>query len=114
VSAEILIARIESAEIEIEDHGMLTLWLHLKHSRGNQGFGGYYVKDTLGIWVQEIFRICEVNAWAKLRGKFIRIRQNDMIIEAIGHPFEDQWFNPRELFTRQREMREESREKVSV
>jgi hypothetical protein len=99
VSAEILIARIESAEIEIEDHGMLTLWLHLKHWRGNQGFGGFAVKDTLGVWMNEIFKICEVYKWSEVKGHYIRIRLHDnYTIEAIGHPFEEIWFSPRQMF----------------
>lgn len=96
-------AIIESSNLYIEDHGILTISLILKLPCGGVSFGGFnlgYSREDLtkcycGYWVEKILEVCSVSDWKDLQGKVIRAKfENNMII-AIGHPIKDIWFEPR-------------------
>lgn len=103
---EILNAKIESADLFIEDHGILTMRLILNLSNGcGCAFGGYslsYSRKNINIsplayWVENILVICDANNIKELNGKIIRAKiENDLIV-AIGHPIKDTWFEPRNI-----------------
>jgi len=106
-------AQIESTMLGIEDHGMMSAWLHLKVRGGGQGFGGF-VLDTVGDkekftrkphaacggFVAEVLRVVGVEKWESLPGKHLRIRRiSDWgKIVAIGNIINDEWFCPEEYF----------------
>ena len=103
--SEIKNAIIRKAEIQISDHGFLTIWLMLDYSKNStQGFGGYSLLgqdfDTGGFWIKKILEIADVMDWSKLAGKCVRVKGGGFgkDIQAIGHITEDKWFNPKEEF----------------
>lgn len=102
-------AVIKSVSIEIEDHDMLTAWLHLDYGNEGQGFGGYGIylpknfkhhelKSTAGHFIYRCLEIGGVSRWSDLKGKTIRVRCEHSKVHAIGHIVNDDWFNPSEDF----------------
>jgi len=96
-------AIIESADLNTEDFGVLTLWLMLKYDGGGQGFGGYCLynpheknpKNYAGLFIYQCMRIAGVEHFSKMVGKAIRVRiGDDGKIKEIGHIIEDKWFDP--------------------
>ena len=111
--SEIRNAIVESSRIEIEDHGMLTVWLFMDYGdSGHQGFGGYalYLPSDFkhhsktshaGHWIFRCLEMCGVTDWSQVRGKTVRCRIEQGKIEAIGHIVENKWFCPEEELTSQ-------------
>lgn len=99
---EISNAVIRSVELGIEDHGILTAFLHLEHERGHQGFGGYILyspnsgRDVSGKFIWRCLEVLEVRDWNDLKGKSLRIKIGEGLIRSIGHVIKDQWFTPSE------------------
>lgn len=91
-------AQITYTKIEIEDHGILTLWIGLDYGGTAQAFGGYDVRRNLSTWVQKIFEVLEVREWDDIKGKTIRVKSNHSSVYAIGHFMKDKWFAPKEIF----------------
>ena len=91
---EIKNARITSAEIEIENHGILTCWLYLDYDGAGQGFGGYEITLNAGWWIDRILKTVGVQNWADLEGKNIRAEVEHIKVHRIGHIIEDRWFDP--------------------
>lgn len=93
---------IKSAEICIEAHGLLTLWLLLDFGDStSQGFGGWCLynsnfpdKDRAGRFIQRVLEIADVRSWEELPGKTIRVRASLTRVHAIGHILKDDWFTP--------------------
>jgi len=105
-------AVIDGAEINF-DRDCLSAWVHLDYGGSGQGFGGYVLllgpsythrkaseegPNYAGIFIEQVMRMAGVDAWSKLPGKTIRVRQTHSGIEAIGHIVKDVWFWPREVF----------------
>lgn len=106
---EIRNAIINNATLEIDDHGVLTVWLYLNYGGSGQGFGGYalYLPDgfkhhniwgVAGHFIYRILQIADVKNWDQLQGKTIRVKQDDRSVYAIGHIVKDDWFCPKEDF----------------
>lgn len=104
-------AIIKSTSLSIEDHGVLSAWLHLDYGGSGQGFGGYMLaplelkraEATLnfaGIFIARTLQIVGVGKWENLAGKTIRVRIEGGLAREIGHFINDEWFNPREVFER--------------
>lgn len=88
-------AIIHSADILIDDHGLLTCWLDLRYGGSGQGFGGYALDNITGArFIRRILDTVGVTKWRDLAGKAIRV-QNDLgKVYAIGHIVENRWFAP--------------------
>src|SRR5262245_13714484 len=93
-------AKIESASIQIEDHGILTCMLFLKILGGSQGFGGYNNNSNLSWYLKRLFVVLDVQSFEDLAGKYVRVQSKDGLLVAIGHIVEDRWFNPGEELKR--------------
>lgn len=77
------IAHVESTFLGWEDHGILTVWVHMRYGVGHQGAGGYALDeydDTLerrighkcGIdFITGVMRACGVNEWDKVKGRTV-------------------------------------------
>lgn len=102
-------AVIESAQITIDDNGLLGAWLIVDYGGSGQGFGGYALylpksfthhelKSVAGHFIFSVMVIAGVTKWDDLKGKAIRVRGNRSEIEAIGHIIKDDWFYPRHDF----------------
>ena len=106
-------AIITKVDVEIEDHGFLTMsiWVSYGNSSG-QCFGGYYLYNDYkwnknaggpnyaGRFIHQALRIAGVNSVSAMAGKAIRVEKEDEwgFITAIGHITEDLWFKPKEEF----------------
>lgn len=96
---EIENAQIKKAEIFIEDHGILTAFLTLGFSGGlQQGFGGYNLDKEMSAFVRGVLETVGVQKWDNLSGKIVRIKSEDGLIKGIGHPLDDKWFYPEDIF----------------
>lgn len=94
-------AIIESTMLGIEDHGMITCFLHLNYGGSGQGFGGYSLEsmDSKGItFIRKILETVGVDKWEQLKGKYVRARWEHNKCHAIGHIIEDKWFSPEEFY----------------
>lgn len=101
-------AIIKSVNLGIEDHGILTCFLHLEFDSAGQGFGGYSLdtydeklKKRVGhaFGTQFILRVLEtvgVDNWEDLEGKTIRFDTKDGLIIGIGHIIKNKWFYPKD------------------
>lgn len=103
-------AQIEGTMLGIEDHGILTAFVHCKWREClHCGFGGYsfdtynsYSKkregSAYGAWfIRRVLDTVGVDKWEDLKGRYIRIKTagwGDGIL-AIGHITEDKWFEPK-------------------
>lgn len=94
-------ATIKSVSLGIEDHGLLTAYLHLDYGGTSQGFGGYCL-DAKGanycaIFIRGCLDTTRKREWKDLPGTVIRVRHGEAhLIEAIGHAIEDSWFYPKQ------------------
>lgn len=97
---EIKNAVITSTEIEIEDHGILTLWLNLDYGGSVQGFGGYSLDNHAfcAVFIRRCLEVVGVHKWSEMRGKTIRVALDKPygLIQGIGNIIKDEWFYPRE------------------
>lgn len=103
---EIINGIIKSASIDDGERGILTAWLHIDHSNGSQGFGGYvlYLPESYknsthqvnfaGHFLFRCMEIADVSKWNDLVGKIIRLKQEHNKIHAIGHIIKNKWFDP--------------------
>lgn len=97
---------IESAEITINDRGVLDCWLSLDYGNGrHQGFGGYALHlprsfknhQLLSVAGHHLFRILEiagVEEWSRLKGRTIRVASSHQRIKSIGHIVKNDWYDP--------------------
>jgi len=98
---------VTSVSLGIEDHGLLSSFVHVDRSDGcSQGFGGWALylpssfkhhelKSVAGHFITRVIEVCGVTDWNKVVGKAIRICEKDGVIIAIGHIIRDDWFIPK-------------------
>ena len=93
-------AQITSTALTIEDHGILTAWIHLDYGGVHQGFGGWSLESDskfCSAFIRRVLEIAGVSSWEKLPGKSVRVKAEHNKIHAIGHYLNDEWFSPEEL-----------------
>ena len=108
---EIKNAIIKSTSLSKEDHGILSIWLHLDYGGSGQGFGGYSLyspnfrpyPNITGHFIWRCLEIAGVESWDKLPGKSIRVEANYEKVIRIGNILKDDWFNPTEEFRKIKE-----------
>ena len=109
MKTEIMNAVIQSAELDDADRGFLNCWVHLDYGGSGQGFGGYtlYLPKSFkhhqllshaGHFIWRVMEIAGVTKWSDLKGKTVRVKQEDGLAVAIGHIVNDDWFCPKEDF----------------
>lgn len=112
---EILNAQVTNADLSMEDHGSLVLWLTLNGNGWGVGYGGYgigkgyvgaaefkgYAKGT-----ELIMRVMDtigVARFQELMGKYVRVAVNFSTdggrVYIIGNIIEDNWFDIKDFFT---------------
>lgn len=110
-------ARIMSADLSMEDHGVLTLWLTLGGQGWACGFGGRVLgKGYVGAkefkgsekGIEEVMRIMDVvgvSKFSDINGKIVRVEMPDWggTIDKIGNVIEDKWFSYKEFYERKEE-----------
>lgn len=89
-------AKITSAFLGYDDHGILTAFLHLRYVGGTeQGFGGYnFNSNGATLFIKGVLEAVGVDEWDKLKGKTIRVDHDMNKVYKIGHIIEDMWYIP--------------------
>jgi hypothetical protein len=109
--------RITSADIIFSRGFILDCWIYLEFSGSGQGFGGYALggnpfDETAKValhktqanlaadFIGGVMAVADVERFSDLKGKVVRVRRDAPFgtIEAIGHPFKDRWYCPKERF----------------
>lgn len=100
----IMNARIESARVELARGFALTIWIHVEHESGSQGFGGYCLTNVtkspmphLAAWTAALFTMFGVERFEDMVGQACRVDADFGRIYRIGHLLKDDWFDPEEL-----------------
>ncbi len=90
-------AVIATANIYIQDHGLLTATLDLDYGDGGwQSFGGYNLSGNFaGPFIRGVLDAIGVTDWNQIPGQPVRARTIDNRIYAIGHIIKDLWFDPK-------------------
>jgi len=103
-------AKIKGVSLTMEDHGVLSAYLHLDYGGACQSFGNYelyspYYYQThqkqanfAGHFIWRCMEIAGVERWEDVAGKTIRVRARHDGIDAIGNIIEDDWFYPSKDF----------------
>jgi len=103
---EIENAIIKSTSLGVEDHGIMTIFLHLEYDGAGQAFGGYALDSwnpeagkrvpsvVMAEHVTAIMEAVGVDKWEDLRGKHIRADHSNIKVFGIGHFMKDKWFYP--------------------
>lgn len=118
MSSEIVNARISGTSLGIEDHGVMTFFLHLEWPGYGQGLGGFCLDsgkrgtDERTGWgpgfvaIRKILEVVGVEKWEDLKGKLIRIKVvgwGSSQTPIIGNILEDKWLDLQEFFTSQKD-----------
>ena len=102
-------ARIRSTQLGIEDHGVLTAFLHLEYAGSVQGFGGYALDDwrekegrrvgtAWGMeFIARVLALVGAEKWEDLPGHYVRADCDYSKVHRIGHITEDRWFDPQDI-----------------
>lgn len=104
-------ARIKDTMLGVEDHGILTAYVHLEGDGWGVGFGGYAMdswdqskKRRLGTafgteYILRLLDVIGVSKWEDLKGKYCRVETEGLGGGArrIGHITKDKWFDPKAL-----------------
>lgn len=95
---EITNGEITDFYLGYEDHDILTCFVQVKDSMGEQGFGGYNLNpdnSMAGYVIDGLLKTFDKRNISKLKGTPVRIKRKSKngIIEEIGHFMEDKWFS---------------------
>jgi hypothetical protein len=99
--------RITSTMLGYEDHGILTIMLHVEMDGSGIGYGGYSLDEydkkqekrmgtAYGLdCIIGILKTLDIDKWEKIPGTYIRIEHEGWGGKAtrIGHVIKDQWFD---------------------
>lgn len=93
-------ARITSASLGLEGHGLPSSMICWESGGSGGGFGGLHLGGpAMSIWVTRILSLFGYDDWSQLRGTYIRVRTGGLggQTHAIGHIIEDKWVTIAEL-----------------
>ena len=108
--SEIKNAKIVSTTLGVEDHGLLSAFVHLDGDGWGCGFGGYKLDGPHGhigqgpnycaAFIRGVLDALEVERWEKLPGTIVRAYSEGPGggILRIGHAYKDKWFDPKKVF----------------
>ncbi|WP_157454691.1 hypothetical protein [Carnobacterium maltaromaticum] len=106
-------AKITKTTLGYEDHGILTLFIHVKGDGWGVAIGGYSLDDyskesekriatRKGLeLIAEILSVIGVQNWEDLKGKNIRVDLSEGLggkVKKIGNLIEDKWIDFEEFF----------------
>lgn len=80
------LAKIESCELEIEDHGILTLSVSFDYGGSGQGLGGYVVDTD---FIRRFMEACDTTKLSDCAGKIVIVEHiQDKVLKIKPLPFE--------------------------
>jgi hypothetical protein len=100
-------AVIIDASIGINSYGFLDARIVLDYGDSRQVFGDYglhipkngiHGKNYTGHFIYRVLEVAGVYKWDQLKGSAVRVRCDEVHIEAIGHIIMDTWFTPADDF----------------
>lgn len=101
-------AKITDVSLGIDDHCCLTFSIVLKGSGWGTCFGGYNLAFFNGTSFKgsekglealtRIMYVVGVSKWEDIKGRYVRVKQEDRLVVGIGNIIKDKWFEPREFF----------------
>lgn len=101
-------AQITDVSLEINEHCCLTFSITLKGSGWGASFGGYNLAFFNGTSFKgsekglealaRVMYVVGVSKWEDIKGRYVRVKQEDRLVVGIGNIIEDKWFEPREFF----------------
>lgn len=108
-------AKIINADLSMEDHGILTLYITLEGNGWGVCYGGYCIgKGYLGSskfegydkGIEYIMRIMDtvgVSKFEDLKGKHVRVATKGWgsCVKIIGNLIKEQWFDTEEFFAKE-------------
>jgi hypothetical protein len=110
-------AIIDKAELFIDEHGVLSVWVKLKYKTNAQDIGGYclYIPESLknhavaspaGHFIYKLMQIAGVKYFSDIRGQPVRVKHTASHVLDIGHIICDCWLTPEKDFKRFDEQKE--------
>lgn len=103
-NAEIKNAIIDSVELSITEHEILSAWILLNYEASGQGFGGWVLYspnqkgDIAGQFIYKCLEAAGARSWDQMKGKAVRVKADMSKVHAIGHITKNIWFCPAEDF----------------
>lgn len=101
-------AQITDVSLEINDHCRLTFSITLKGSGWGASFGGYNLAFFNGTSFEgsekglealaRIMYVVGVSKWEDIKGRYVRVKQENRLVVGIGNIIRGKWFEPREFF----------------
>ena len=88
-------AKITSTEIGYIDKDNFTAWVFVSFCMGTQGFGGVDLSEGIYLkrFLNAVLGVTGINTWGKLPGTYVRIKEREGKLVAIGNIIEDSWFD---------------------
>ena len=107
----IMNAKIESVDLDMSDHGCITLRMVISGGGWGTIYGGYCLghgylgadefdsnKDAM-VYIMKIMDTVGVSRFNDLAGKYVRVAEGPgRIIKIIGNVIKDQWFDAESFF----------------
>lgn len=92
-------ARILSAMLGQEDHGIRTFMIYIDADGFSCGFARIFKAESMDV-ISKILDVVGVNNWEDLPGKYIRYEDDGRGsgITKIGNIIDDKWFDIEEFF----------------
>jgi hypothetical protein len=90
------LGKVERVQLTLEDHGILTLWLHLVFNGSGQGFGGRAldawdeaknrrVGTALGLdYILQMLALFKVDTLGAIKGRYVYALRNEPYGDIIG------------------------------
>lgn len=101
-------AKITDVSLGIGDHCCLTFSITLRGSGWGASFGGYNLAFFNGTSFKgsekglealaRIMYVVGVSKWEDIKGRYVRVKQEDRLVVGIGNIIKDKWFEPGEFF----------------
>lgn len=114
---KIINCRISATSLGMEDHGIMTFFIHLEWHGGGQGAGGFGIdgydpetkERSIGygpaiVAIRKILEVVGVSTWEQLKGQLVRAKVGGLgssRAPIIGNILEDKWFDMKEFFAAQ-------------
>jgi len=75
------IAKITTADLGVEDHGIFTSLIDLDYGGGGQGIPGYDLRGPLAApYIRAVMAACGVDRWSKVQGRTVlALTENGMV-----------------------------------
>ena len=99
--SDIINARITGTMLGLEDHGIMTSFVHLEWDSGGVSLGGFVLGGQSGIkFIQRTLEVVGVEKWEDLEGKYVRVETEGLgsPVRGIGNILKEEWLYPKDFF----------------